>query len=227
VELWCGAAGLGVFWTPMPTLCPACGKELEGDSAVCGCRSEALAPAEASASAPAASPAPNLNLGIPTFTVDHGLEGIRGWLILVAIGLIVNPFLLLLAASTDIRILGGPNHAVINARLPGVMPLISLELFANAVLFAGTIVLAVLFFRENRRFPRLYQFWLGFSFVAKLAEYTFALQLAPQADWPEAGTVIQSTQSKLAFDTLRAAIAAMVWIAYFQVSRRAKATFVR
>jgi Protein of unknown function (DUF2569) len=209
----------------MPTLCPACGKELEGDLAVCGCRSEALAPAEATAPAPSSVPAPNL--GIPTFTVDHGLEGIGGWLILVGIGLVVDPFLLLFAASTDVRILAGPNHALIGPRLPGVVPLLSLEFFANAVLFAGTIVLAVLFFREKRRFPHLYQFWLGFSFVAKLAEYTFALHLVPQADWPEAGTVVQNMQSKLAFDTLRAAIAAIVWIAYFQYSRRVKATFVR
>jgi hypothetical protein len=203
----------------MPAVCPACGKEIEGEPEGCACRSGVLPPME--------SALPAQNPGVPTFAIEHGLQGIGGWLILVLIGLVVSPIQLFRAAWLDAHSLAGPNRDLLNIRIPGLTTLVSIELFANATLFLGILVLIVLFFRESRSFPRLYQAWLGFSFVAKLAEYTFALHLGPQPALPAPDSPVQNMQSTLMFDMLRSAVAASVWIAYFELSRRVKATFVR
>ena len=204
----------------MSALCPVCQRPLPEDSNLCGhcaCTIDSSASAEAQP----------LDLSTPMFDSDPDVHGIGGWLILVLIGLIVSPFVLLHAIWLDLRPLTGTNLALIGIRLPGLPALITFELFANLVLFAGLIVLLVFFFRESRRFPRLFQLWLGLSLAARLAEYTLSLQIGTHSDWEGASQLMSNMHAKLAVNALQGLIAAILWISYFQVSRRVKATFVR
>ncbi len=199
----------------MAATCPVCQKLQREDATQCEYCSAVL---------PGRAP---LHLSTPMFDTDPHLSGIGGWLVLVAIGLIVGPLLLLRAIWTDIRALTGPNHEFIGIRLPGLPTLIVFELCASIALLTGLVILLVLFFRESRRFPRLYELWLGVSLAAKLAQYTISLYVSNQAAWEGAQQIVADLHSKVAIGAGQALVAAIVWIAYFETSQRVKATFVR
>ena len=185
-------------------------------------------PCEYCAQTPVVAP-PSLEPAAPStpiFDLEPHLSGIGGWLILVLVGMIIAPVVLLAAAWTDFHTLTGPNHALVSARMPGLMLLVGFELFANVTLFLGLAFLLFFFFREDRRFPRVYQLWLALSFAEKLAEYTLSFRIGDGSSWQGAQQLAAGIQSKLGVSVLQAVIAAVLWIWYFEVSRRVKATFV-
>lgn len=59
-----------------------------------------------------------------------------------------------------------------------------------------------------------------------MAEYTLSLRVGDHAQWEGAQAVVAHLHANLAIGVLQSLIAAVVWIAYFQVSRRVQATFV-
>jgi len=173
-----------------------------------------------------ASPFETLNLASPMFNIHPNPEGIGGWLVLVAVGLVVTPFLLIRYLVLDYHSLKFPTRAFIGLRVPGLPTLIGLEFFDNAVLLAGLAFLIVLFFREKRQFPRIYQFWMAFALVSKIVELTLSFHLGAGSSWEGTANVVANLHSKLGFGVFESLIAAIVWISYFEVSERVKATFV-
>lgn len=203
----------------MAVVCPVCGDNLEEAATPCTSCSNIGAAAEG-------PPSPATHLSSPMFETDPPQRGIGGWLILVALGLVLVPFMLLHAMWEDVGSLMSANRALVDLRIPGLSALIVFVLFVNSILLLGLVALIVPFFREQRRFPRLYQLWLGFSLVARLAEYTLSYRIGAQSGWEGAPQVIEDLHAKLGAAAWQAALAAIVWIAYFETSRRVKATFV-
>lgn len=150
------------------------------------------------------------------------LRGIGGWLILVAIGLCLQPLLLLKALYDNVGIFradtwrglttpGSPPYHPLWA------PFLIAEAGANVVLLAGVGVLLYLFFTKGRRFPRLAIIYMAVSLVAVVGDFAVANAI------PAARA--QLTASEYG-QVGRSVIGAAIWIPYFLRSRRVAATFV-
>jgi hypothetical protein len=167
-----------------------------------------------------------LNLASPMFNVHPSPQGIGGWLVIVAIGLVISPFLTLGYMWTDFHSLTSADRVLAEQLVPGLTTLVGFEFFGNAFLFAAWLPVFVLFLRQRRLFPRTYQLWLGAILVARAAEYTLSFRLGTGATGEGAATLVQNLHSKLGLGVLKALVAAAIWISYVGVSERVKATFV-
>jgi Protein of unknown function (DUF2569) len=150
------------------------------------------------------------------------LEGIRGWLLLPLLGLIISPLrvgwtvyhdLLPVFTEGHWQVLTNPQSGVYH---PLWGPLILFELLGNLGLIAASLALLVLFLRKSRRTPLLMiAFYL--LVVAFVGGDLLLGGLLP----------VQGDDSEQIRDLIRSAMAAVIWIPYFIRSRRVKATFVR
>lgn len=149
-----------------------------------------------------------------------GLQGIGGWLILPAIGVVVLPVRLL---ADMVQLV--PSYAVdtwsalttVGSESYHAMwaPLLLFELAANLAYLVATVLLLVMFVQKRRGAPRLYIGVLVFGVALQLADALLgqaipAVELAPK-EWKE---------------LTRAVTAALIWGSYFAVSKRVRATFV-
>lgn len=163
---------------------------------------------EAPVCAPSAPPKPPRFPGNP--------PNIAGWLILPALGVFFSP-LFTLGVGGQVRI------AVYELRQTGRLSVFphaeAFETFAvtSAVLFALIQLIAALFFFRKRRFvPRM----MTGLYVAAVA-YGLVMLYASASVFrvPVTGESLTSWSLSLSW--------AVVWMMYFQVSERVKATFVR
>lgn len=150
------------------------------------------------------------------------LRGIGGWLILVAIGLCLQPLLLLKALYDNVGIFRADTWDALTtpgspAYHPLWAPFLIAEAGANLVLLAWAGVLLYVFFTKARRFPRMAVAYLAVSLLAVLADFAVANAI------PAARA--QLTASEFG-QVGRSMIGAAIWIPYFLRSRRVAATFV-
>jgi transglutaminase-like putative cysteine protease len=150
-----------------------------------------------------------------------GPEGIGGWLVPVAIGLVISPFIigralidLAGAVSADtwaaLTTFGGASYHALWA------PLLLVELVANLGQLVFAILLLVLFFRRRTCFPKL---MIGFYIASA------ALQ---GADLMMSSLVPAISVTSKEYGTLvRVIVTSAIWTTYLVRSQRVKATFVR
>lgn len=144
----------------------------------------------------------------------RGPRGIGGWLILPAIGLVLGPLVHVISILISMAALAGPDMAAIEAKFPGIRLAILGEIAATVVLLLFQLFTAVMFFMKKAMAPKL-----------MIALYALNLFLAVIfAMWTT--SVLGKLEPDTAKDTTRAIIVACIWIPYFLVSRRVKATFV-
>lgn len=148
--------------------------------------------------------APLLYLGIP---LRDPLEGISGWLILIAISLVVTPlFVVRNAISIDLPVLG---HGTLGGSLVGLLFLVK-----DVAILSALILLNWLFYTKKRIFPKLMiAFHLGVLGVHVL-EHVADAALLPHSAVP--------SLSRPVFGSL---LSCAIWIPYLLISRRVKATF--
>lgn len=139
-------------------------------------------------------------------------KGVGGWLILVAIGVILSPFF------SVINFMEYP-PLILGEDFPYYTIQIKFYIWGEAVFFAVMTIfmtyVAYLFFKKKRVFPN----WF---IVGSLAYLVFALvdsmilnMLVPQED-----------PNELFAGIFRSAISAAIWIPYMLKSERVKLTFV-
>ena len=147
-------------------------------------------------------------------------SGIGGWLVLVAIGLVVQPFRLLRTLveglqtfeSETWRRLTTPSSPAYH---PAWRPFLVVDALATAAFLVGSFVLLYLFFRKRAAFPRTAIGFLAASALFQLGEIAAILALVGAAGvGKEIGQV------------MFAVVSAVAWIAYLAHSRRVAATFV-
>lgn len=156
---------------------------------------------------------------------EKKLEGIRGWLIFIALGIIVSPIRIVattiqsfmeLFKSGAWDVLTTPGT---EAYHPLWAPVLIGETFLNAALFVGWLYMGYRFFTKSRAFPKWYiaiaLFTLGFVIIDSWA---VQMLLPEQRIFSDPDTL-----SELA----RALFMVVVWVPYMLVSKRVKATFVR
>jgi len=154
---------------------------------------------------------------------EKGPEGIGGWLILVAIGVVLRPPILIYNTVTLCNLVGSRNWEMLTAPdspayLPLWGPVVRGEIIANILLLIGWSITAVLFFYKKKSFP-----WWFIGMMTFGLAFVIADMVAFKAIFPDKST----TETGAAADFLRAFIVTMIWIPYMLVSKRVKATFVR
>lgn len=153
--------------------------------------------------------------------VDKELQGLRGWLILVMIGVVAFPVMTLkflidtgpsfaLDVWTNLTVAGNAGYHPLWA------PALLFELSANLALLVFSTLLVILFFQKRRNVPRIY---IGISVLGiciSLGDLLLTSNIPAAAEfgndeWRELGKSI---------------FRLLVWGSYFLVSRRVKSTFI-
>ncbi len=144
------------------------------------------------------------------FTVRSDLNGIGGWLILVALGLAIVPFNSLHGMYRDFRLLFGGSRAVLES-FHGLAALILFEAITNTIFFFSLIGLNILFYRKSKAFPGWMITFLCGQLLVVLVDHLAAMRFSPSAN---------------AISLLRSFVGAALWIPYYMRSIRVKETFV-
>lgn len=154
---------------------------------------------------------------------EKKLNGLRGWLILVAIGVIIAPIRLL---SVELpmynEILNDGSWELLTSAdselyHPLWAPVLITEITFSFVLLLASLYLVVLFFSKHYLFPLVF---IAIT-LAMLVFIPFDAWLVSQV-LPEESFLNGQTVR----DLLRTLISAAIWIPYMLVSKRVKATFV-
>jgi len=155
--------------------------------------------------------APSLSKVYPIpFVASPHLEGISGWLLLVAISLAITPYYVVRnAVRIDVPLL--IDHGTLGAALVG-----SLFLLKNAVTLSFLTVLNWLFYRKKSVFP-----------VAMIAFHVYVLIVHILEHIAHAALSPHSASPLISAPVLFSLISCVLWIPYLLLSRRVKATFVR
>jgi Protein of unknown function (DUF2569) len=202
----------------MTTSCNACGHPLADRAVVCLSCGTAIdpdspfGPSPPQIIPPVDASLPRISNFAPMFAFTNDLEGIGGWLILVAIGLAVGPFFRIHGVNTDLRFLFTDRYQAALHTRPGMQVLFFYELVSNSFFLILYLLLNVLFYAKRRIFPSFMIFNLAAAFVVLLIDHIWATHYSPRTTWLH---VIQSL------------IPACIWIPYFFASSRVKQTFVR
>jgi len=155
---------------------------------------------------------------------DNEVEkGIRGWLILVAIGVVLGPIRLLVTAIPVFQpiftdgtwaALTTVGSEVYN---PLWAPLLIGEISYNVAIFLASLYLAFLFFTKHYRFPVVYISIVVVSLVFIVLDAWFIQFIVPNEPMFDPATLKEF---------LRVLIAGIIWVPYMLLSKRVKATFV-
>jgi hypothetical protein len=141
-------------------------------------------------------------------TVDQNLVGISGWLILPAIGLVLGPIVGIIGVVAGL----GMYANVASAGYGGIY---TLELLVLVGLIGFTIYAAILFFKKKSNAPRTIIALLVISLIASGILLVIEVSTGAEVFAVETGKQL-----------VRDVISAAIWIPYFRVSKRVKATFV-
>jgi hypothetical protein len=147
--------------------------------------------------------------GIVTQTVadENPLVGIRGWLILPAVGTVLAPLACTIAIVDDVDIYA--------PTLPdAAKTLITVDIIILASLAIGWIVAIVALFQHRAFYPRLFIILM----IGNIAQVLVAMVLIARAGGDQWG---------MGTDLLRTILPAVVWTSYMVVSKRVAATFTK
>jgi hypothetical protein len=154
-----------------------------------------------------------MNAGVKVSQADLRLAGIRGWLILPAIGMAVSPLLGVIGLVSGLE----PLDNMVNQGF-GVYAIP--RLIVNIGLLIYTCVTAVRFFKKRRTAVRTVIKLLIARAVAFLVLFVIGVIVFGGDNEEIIITLFKSN------NFIAQGIAAAVWISYFRVSKRVKATFV-
>ncbi|MEO8809085.1 MAG: DUF3857 domain-containing protein [Rhodanobacter sp.] len=157
----------------------------------------------------------------PANEPDQCLVGIRGWLLLLTLGLVLRPLVfgfsllpLTRAMSLDtwssLTTYGGSAYNAWWA------PLLLFELAANLAQLVFSVLLLVLLFKRRTSFPRIAILLLGASIALQVGDLVLS-RLVPG---------MKTTPDDIS-KALGGVLGVAIWVAYLLGSRRVKATFVR
>ncbi|GHA63957.1 membrane protein [Formosimonas limnophila] len=148
-----------------------------------------------------------------------GPKGLGGWLIVVAIGLIVSCIRTPLESWQIFgSILSDGSWEVLTT--PGTDyyyplwgPFLIFEMLGNALTVVLGLVALYLFFIKSRRFPKWYIWYLSINVTFLLLDTTLGNLIPAVRDAADSGTMKE---------LLRSMISAAIWIPYMKVSKRVR-----
>lgn len=154
---------------------------------------------------------------------EKNLQGIRGWLILVALGVIIAPIrIAILMATTYPELFSDGTWQAITDQAgqsynPRLATLLIIEIVVNAAFIVAWLFAAYLMFTKKAFFPKWYIGLLLLSLVFIFLDTFFTTWAVPEVEMFDPDTVKEI--AKTALDVV-------IWVPYMLVSKRVKATFV-
>lgn len=157
-----------------------------------------------------------------TATDARSLQGLRGWLIFVAIGLCIQPLILVKTLADNLGAFAPETWQALTtpgsrAYHPLWAPLLVAEVAVNVALLLGSGFLLYFFFTKKRIFPKAVIAFMVANLVVVLGDQA-AVSAIPQAR----AQIGPNEYRQIG----RAVLAAAIWIPYFLRSKRVHATFV-
>lgn len=155
---------------------------------------------------------------------EKQLEGIGGWLIIIAIGIVLTPirvvynmWLVYPQIFSDgtwetLTTQGTPSYH------PFWGPILVCEIGINTLLIVAWLFMAYLFFSKKKMFPKMYIFMMLFSLVFIVLD-AFAIKIVI----PDMAIFDPETTKEV----FRSVIGVAIWVPYMLVSKRVRNTFVR
>lgn len=142
---------------------------------------------------------------------SHDLSGIGGWLILVAIGLAIAPFMRAHGIVTDSKFLFGIEYRTAINSKSELQAMLFYELVTNSFFFALLLLLNVLFYKKQKRFPIFNISSQVLALIAQLIDHFWGARLGYSSDPSQLFGIFA---------------AAALWIPYMMYSKRVGQTFV-
>jgi hypothetical protein len=158
---------------------------------------------------------------LPPSLTHPRLEGIGGWLFLVAFGLIFRPIQFVRAAVQSAQAIfpmetwQSLTLAGQSSYHPSWMPILIFELLYNslAVVFSG--LLLFFFFKKRAIWPRSFIAFFVFMFIGAIVDGMLGQQLPTKSN----------VAAESAAAITQVMVASLIWIPYSLFSQRVKATF--
>ena len=155
---------------------------------------------------------------------EKNFDRIGGWLILVALGIIVSPLRIIVQifpiyfkslSDGSWAVLTTPGTEVYN---PLWAPILFGEMAINGGLVLAWVFIAFIFFSKKKIFPKWYIGILLYTLVFIIVD-----ALAINLVLPNEPVFDPDTAKELG----RSLIASLIWVPYMLISKRVKATFVK
>lgn len=143
--------------------------------------------------------------------------GIGGWLLLWTVAFFLAPINFLAQVLEAIEILGSPWVSKLCQVYSNLRAAVFFELAGNLLLGCYCVYCAYLFFKKKKEAPRTIQKFIILTTAFVLIDYSWTF-LAYRH-------IVPITPEDLS-RVIAAVVAAAIWIPYFNVSKRVKATFV-
>ena len=155
--------------------------------------------------------------------IDPGLQGIAGWLLLPALGIVLQPLKILKDIVEQVPAYAADNWMLLTTAGQASYhalwaPTLLFELAANLGLLVFSVLLAILFFQRRSNVPRVYVAFLGGALIIGVLDQ-MAAGLIPAVDHAASGSGWTTV--------FRQVLALAIWGSYFTTSRRVKSTFVK
>lgn len=168
-------------------------------------------------------PAPTLTVA-PSVDPSDPLVGLRGWLILIGIGVTITPIRILVGLWTltptylSLPIWQAVTQKGLSTYQDHYFYIGPIEMGLNVVLLVASLLVAAMYYGRHALFPRVMIGYLCLQFATSAFDVWSAQVM----------TSLEAKEKMEASATLvRTVIQAMIWIPYFCVSRRVKKTFTR
>ncbi|MDP4085771.1 MAG: DUF2569 domain-containing protein [Bacillota bacterium] len=158
---------------------------------------------------------------------DSNLKGIKGWLLIVLIGLIVS-IISVAVSLNDSMPLFKPDawHAITTygseAYHPLFGPWVIYEALFNVFIIIFSICLLFMMFRKSHRFPKFMIFYFISAVFLQGIDYILSYKVL--TDLPKVSETLNVYPSL--DGVMRALVQTAVWVPYFIKSKRVKATFL-
>ncbi|MCT4605327.1 MAG: DUF2569 domain-containing protein [Marinisporobacter sp.] len=157
-------------------------------------------------------------MSISNNTNEEEHSGIGGWLILFAIGIIMNPFRLsyfTYSIFSDVFSSGAWDSLFFSHVL--LKPLIIYELIANSISIIMSLAVLVLFFKKSKFFPKAWIGFVIFSIFVVVIDFLFARQIP---------IIAEGGFNHIYKSLIHNIVALSVWGTYLKKSIRVKTTFI-
>jgi hypothetical protein len=152
-------------------------------------------------------------------------DKIGGWLVLVAIGLFITPFLLAYGVFDSVSLLSDGGLEVMNSVVPGLGSAIAFELVLDTILVFVALYLIFLFKDKKKTFPKYYIWYLGASVAYLILDYIILASLSTTNS--EMQAILNSTLEESLGSLIGTTIVSAIWIAYMLKSKRVAGTFTK
>jgi ABC-type multidrug transport system permease subunit len=154
--------------------------------------------------------------------IEKTVQGLRGWLILVGIGVTVAPIKIATGFPIFYNIFESGSWDILTtpgtpAYHPFWSTLLSLEILVNLGIFIAAVYLAFLFFTKKKQFPKFYIGIVVFSLVFVLIDALLTKIVVPNDPIFDPAIVKQ---------LITGLVTVLIWVPYMVRSKRVKATFI-